>query len=123
MPLGEEKVKQQLDEPLDSIMSFRLGVGTRAALREVAKYYGIAEQDILRRFAAMLASAFQDAKSQATLGASYDELLSRTTRLTLIEFMNMPPADLRRLADEFHRAAYAMADIAEKQQKSKKKGK
>lgn len=110
----EDRVKRLLEEPLDSIMTIRLGVSIRTALREIAQYFGTTEQDIMRRFGAMLASAFQDIKEQATLGMSYNELLSRTTRFTLTQLMDTPPADLRRMADEFSKAAYALADLMER---------
>ena len=110
---SEETVKQMLEEPLDSIISIRVSVGARAALRETSKFYKTTEQDLIRRFIAILASAFEDVKSQAALGSSFDELLSRTTRFTLAQFMNTPPADLRRMADEFSKAAYALADLIE----------
>ena len=115
MATSEKKLRQLLEEPLDSIMTIRLGVSTRIALREIAAYYKTTEQDLVRRFAAMLASIFQDAKSQAKLGASYDELLSRSTRFTLVQFMDMSPDQLRRMADEFSKAAHALAGVIEKQ--------
>jgi len=115
MATSEKKLKQLLEEPLDSIMTIRLGVSTRIALREIAAYYQTTEQDLMRRFAAMLASIFQDAKSQAKLGASFDELLSRTTRFTLVQFMDTPPDKLRQMADEFRKAAYALANVIENQ--------
>ena len=113
MTEGRNDVNQMLGEPLDSIMTVRMGVTTRTALREIAGYYGTTEQDILRRFGAMIASAFQDIKSQAALGVSFDELLSRTTRFTLAQFMDTSPSDLRRMADEFSKAAYALANLIE----------
>ncbi len=112
-PVSEDRVKQMLEEPLDSIISLRVSVGARAALREISKFYDTTEQDFMRRFIAILTSAFHDVKSQIELGESFDDLLSRTTRLTLAQFMDTPPADLRRMADEFSKAAYGLADLIE----------
>ena len=112
--LNEERLNRLLEEPLDSIMTIRIGVSARTALREIAQYFKTTEQDIIRRFAAILATAYQDAKEQAGLGASYDELLSRTTKFTLTKLVNTPPADLRRMAEEFSKAAYALADLMER---------
>jgi hypothetical protein len=122
-PPPTDKLTKLLEEPLDSIMTFRLGASTRAALREIAGYYKTTEQDLVRRFAAILASTFQDAKSQAELGVSYDDLLSRTTRFTLVQFMDMSPEQLRRMADEFSKAANALAGVIEKEGQSQKKPK
>jgi hypothetical protein len=61
----------------------------------------------------ILVRAFFEAKSQSGLGKSLDELISRTTRFTLMQFMDMPPSDLRRMADEFSKAAHALADLIE----------
>ena len=111
--LNEEKLNRLLAEPLDSVMTIRIGVSTRTVLREIAQYFKTTEQDIIRRFAAILTTAYQDAKEQARLGASYDELLSRTTKFTLTRLVNTPPVDLRRMAEEFSKAAYALADLME----------
>jgi len=117
MANAENSVKKLLGEPLDAVMTIRLGVSSRLSLREIATYYGSTEQDIIRRFVAILANVFEDAKSQAALGGSFDELLSRATRLGLVHFMDMSPVELRRMADEFSRAAYALANVIEGLQK------
>jgi hypothetical protein len=106
--------EEMLSEPLDSVMTIRLSVAIKTALREISKYYGTSEGEMVRRMLATLATAYHDARSQVTLGTSFDDLLSRSTRLTLAQFMNTPPADLRRMADEFSRAAYALADLIER---------
>lgn len=108
-----DNVDKLLEEPLESVMTLRFGISTRHALRELANYYGSSEADIVRKFVIVLVSVFQDAKSQAALGASFDDLLSRATRLGLVQFMNMSPAELRRMADEFSRAAHALANVIE----------
>jgi hypothetical protein len=110
----QEVVKQMLSEPLDAVITIRLSLTARQALREVASYYGVSEQDLIRRMVAVLVTTFQDLKSQISLGVtSFDELLSRSTRLTVAQFISMPPADLRRAADEFKKAAYALANLIE----------
>jgi len=106
-------VKGLLNEPLDSVMTMRLSINMRQGLREIGKYYGASEGEIVRRMVTILVRAFFEAKSQASLGKSLDELISRTTRFTLMQFMNMPPSDLRRMADEFSKAAHALADLIE----------
>jgi hypothetical protein len=114
--MGEERTKtveEILGEPLDSVLTIRLSVAIRTALREIAKYYATTEAELIRRMLATLAAAYHDARSQAALGASFDDLLGRSTRLTLAQFMTTPPADLRRMADEFSRAAYALAELIE----------
>ena len=115
MTEGENSMRLMLDEPLDSVMTLRMSVGSRHALREIGAYYKVTEQDVIRRFTATLATAFHDMKDQVSLGSSFDELLSRSTRLTVAQFIDMSPGDLRRAADEFGKAAYALADLIEGQ--------
>lgn len=110
---AENRVKLMLEEPLDSVMTLRMSVGSRQALREIGAYYKVTEQDVVRRFVAILATAFHDMRSQVAKGSSFDELLSRTTRLTVAQFISMSPSDLRRAADEFNKAAYAFASLIE----------
>lgn len=114
MASRENRVQRFLEQPLDSIITIRVSVGARSALREISGYYETTEQDLIRRFVAILAMAFQDIKSQASLGSSFKDLLGRTTRLTLAQFMNTSPTDLRQMADEFSKAAYALADLIER---------
>jgi hypothetical protein len=106
-------IDEMLGEPLDSVVTIRLTVAIRTALREISKYYSTSEGKLVRRMLATLATAYYDVRSQAALGASFDDMLGRTTRLTLAQFMNTPPADLRRMAHEFSRAAHALADLIE----------
>lgn len=118
---GEEYMKQMLEEPLDSVITIRLGVSARGALREIAAWHGASEQDLIRRLVAMLATSFNDMRDQVSLGASFGELLARSTRLTVSQMMNMSPMDLRQAADEFKQAAYALADLIEGQGRLGKK--
>jgi hypothetical protein len=104
-----------MGQGLDMAVAVRLSREQSEALAQIGQYWGLSESELLRKVVMQLIGLWEDAKGQAELGASMDDIMGRSTRFALMELIDRTPEELRRLGDEVRAATYQLAAFKEKQ--------